>query len=108
MGATYKLKYIHGYPTTRNNPLMTECVRSVAGLVVGNENVLPFKPVLGGEDFSYFLQEIPGAMFFLGTHDPEKEPIPIMNHDPKFNPDERAIPIGMKIMSHLVIQFQPS
>jgi len=107
MGATYKLKYIHGYPTTRNDPEMTAYVKKIAGGVLGEENVLRTKPMLGGEDFSYFLQKIPGAMFLLGTQNPEKEPIPIINHDPRFNPDERAIPIGMKVMAHLVAHYGP-
>jgi amidohydrolase len=61
--------------------------------------------MLGGEDFCFFLQKVPGAIFFLGTQDPEKEPVPIVNHDPRFNPDERAIPIGMKMMARLVTDF---
>ncbi|MBW1709502.1 MAG: amidohydrolase [Deltaproteobacteria bacterium] len=105
MGATYKLKYIHGYPTTRNDPEMAEYVKNIAAHVVGEQNIISSTPTLGGEDFSYFLQRVPGAMFFLGTQNPEKEPVPIMNHDPRFNPDERAISIGMKIMAHLVMQY---
>jgi len=105
MGATYKLKYIHGYPTTRNDPKMTAYVKKVAGAVLGEENVLSTKPMLGGEDFSYFLRKIPGAMFLLGTQNPETEPIPIVNHDPRFNPDERAIAIGMKVMANLVAHY---
>jgi amidohydrolase len=105
MGARYKLKYIHGYPTTRNDPGMTEYVQSIAGRVIGEDNVRPLKPVLGGEDFSYFLEKIPGAIFFLGTHDPTQGTDPVSSHDPKYNPDERSIRIGMKIMAHVVTQY---
>jgi len=105
MGATYKLKYIHGYPTTTNEPKNTAYVKKIASQIIGEENVRPCKPMLGGEDFSYFLKKIPGAMFFLGTHNPETESKPIVNHDPRFNPDERAIPLGMKILSHLVAEY---
>jgi amidohydrolase len=104
MGAGYKLKYIHGYPTTRNDPGMTAYVQRIAGDLLGEENAKPCKPTLGGEDFSFFLQKIPGAMFFLGVHDPAAG-APIMNHDPRFNPDERAIPIGVKLLSLLVTEF---
>jgi amidohydrolase len=104
MGAGYKLKYIHGYPTTRNDPGITEYVQKIAGDLLGKENVKGCKPTLGGEDFSFFLQKIPGAMFFLGVHDPVTG-APIMNHDPRFNPDERAIPIGVKLLSQLVTEF---
>jgi amidohydrolase len=107
MGASYKLKYIHGYPTMRNDSRMTAYVQRIAAGLLGEVNVLPSKPMLGGEDFSFFLQKIPGAMFFLGVHDPESGP-PITNHDPRFNPDERSIPLGVKLFSNLVAQFNPS
>lgn len=107
MGAHYKLKYIHGYPTLRNDPEMTAYVQKIAGPLIGDRNVKTCKPSLGGEDFSFFLQKIPGAMFYLGTHDPAAGD-PIFNHDPRFNPDERAIPLGMKLMAHLVAEFKQS
>jgi amidohydrolase len=105
MGAGYKLKYIHGYPTMRNDPEMTAYVQRIAKPLIGEPNIKTSKPTLGGEDFSFFLQKIPGAMFFLGTHDPASGP-PISGHDPRFNPDERAIPLGMELMSHLVAEFK--
>jgi amidohydrolase len=105
MGAGYKLKYIHGYPTLRNDPEMTAYVQRMAGPILGTENITTCKPTLGGEDFSFFLQKVPGAMFFLGTHDPALGP-PISTHDPRFNPDERAIPLGMELMAHLVAGFK--
>jgi amidohydrolase len=105
MRATYKLKYIHGYPTVRNDPAMTAYVQATAGRILGDDNVKPCKPTLGGEDFAYFLEKVPGAAFFLGTRDPENEPIPIPNHDARFSPDERAIPIGMRLMARLVADF---
>lgn len=105
MGANYKLKYIHGYPTMRNDPEMTAYVQKIAGMLLGDGNVKACKPTLGGEDFSFFLQKVPGAMFYLGTHDPAAG-APISNHDPRFNPDERAIPLGMKLMTHLVVEFK--
>jgi len=105
MGATYKLKYIHGYPTLRNEPVNTAYVQKIASQILGAENVVPIKPSLGGEDMAFFLRKVPGAMFFLGTHDAEKGQVPAMNHDPRFNPDERAIPIGMKLLSHLAAEY---
>jgi metal-dependent amidase/aminoacylase/carboxypeptidase family protein len=105
MGATYKLKYIHGYPTVRNDPAMTAYVQATAGRILGDEHVHPCKPALGGEDFAYVLEKIPGAMFFLGTRDPVGEPDPIPHHDSRFSPDEKAIPLGMKLMAHLVADF---
>lgn len=105
LGATYKLKYIHGYPTTRNDPEKTAYVQEVASRVIGEANVLPCTPALGGEDMAFFLQKIPGAMFFLGVHDPDSDHPPIANHDPEFAPDEKSIAVGMKLMSRLVTDY---
>lgn len=102
MGATYKLKYIHGYPTVCNDPQQVAYVRDVASRVLGESNVIPCTPSLGGEDMSYFLRKIPGALFFLGVHDPESDQPPVSLHDPAFAPDERAITVGMRLMSRLV------
>lgn len=105
MRATYKLKYIHGYPTTCNDPLNTAYVQKIAAAVIGESNVLSCTPTLGGEDMSYFLQKIPGTMFFLGVNDPESDEPPIANHDPRFAPDEKAILIGMELMARLVVDY---
>jgi len=105
MGATYKLKYIHGYPTTRNDPAKADYVRRVASEILGEANVLPGMPTLGGEDMSYFLQKVPGAIFFLGVHDPAGVDPPAANHDPRFAPDEKAIAVGMELMSRLVVDY---
>ena len=102
MGATYKLRYIHGYPTVRNDAHQVTYVRNVASQVIGESNVIPCTPSLGGEDMSYFLQKIPGALFFLGVHGPESDRPPVSLHDPAFAPDERAIAVGMRLMSRLV------
>ena len=102
MGATYKLRYIHGYPTVRNDAHQVTYVRNVASQVIGESNVIPCTPSLGGEDMSYYLQKIPGALFFLGVHGPESDRPPVSLHDPAFAPDERAIAVGMRLMSRLV------
>ncbi|MCP4751510.1 MAG: amidohydrolase [Proteobacteria bacterium] len=108
MGAQYKLKYIHGYPTTRNEVKNTSYVQKIASRLLGADNVTACTPMLGGEDMAYFLEKTPGAIFFLGVHPPESDTPPIANHDPMFNPDERSIPIGMKIMTHLVTDYSSS
>ncbi len=105
MGAAYKLKYIHGYPTTRNENRNADYVKTIASGVLGEQNVMPCRPMLGGEDMSYFLEKSPGAMFFLGVHPSDSDAPPVANHDPRFNPDEKSISVGMKMMSHLVAQF---
>lgn len=57
-----------------------------------------------GEDFAYFLQELPGAMFFLGASNREKG-IVALPHSPGFQIDETAIPIGIKAMSGVLVNY---
>jgi amidohydrolase len=54
-------KYLPGYPATVNDPEMTELVWEVAAEVVGADNVVEPPLQMGAEDFSYFLQRVPGA-----------------------------------------------
>mgnify|MGYP000976815697 FL=1 len=54
------------YPPTINHPAETAFAEKVLGEVVGAENVLPFEPTMGAEDFSYYLLEKPGCYFMIG------------------------------------------
>jgi len=56
------------------------------------------------EDFSYFSQKIPGFYFLLGAKNPEKPSMAPL-HSPYFNPDERSIVLGIKIMCHLLFDL---
>jgi len=72
--------------------------------VVGQPNIEIIKPQMVAEDFSYYCQKVPGFYFMLGAQNPQdNNPAPL--HNPSFNPDERSIPLGIKIMSHLLLDF---
>jgi metal-dependent amidase/aminoacylase/carboxypeptidase family protein len=55
-----------------------------------------------GEDFSFLARKAPGLYFFLGVKDPAQAQMAPL-HSPNFSPDERAIPLGIRILSHLVL-----
>ena len=57
-----------------------------------------------GEDFAFFQEHIPGAMFFLGTANPEKG-ITAYNHFPDYDIDESAIAIGTIAMSTVLVNY---
>ena len=72
-GATYSLDYNALYPPVINDPDITELVRSVALSVTETPaGVVPDCHTMGGEDMSFFLQEVPGCYFFLGAANPDK------------------------------------
>lgn len=59
---------------------------------------------MAGEDFSYFLQNVPGCYFWLGTGNPEKGIIHPL-HSPKFQIDEKILPLGVATLVQTVLDF---
>ena len=61
---------------------------------------------MAAEDFSYFAQRVPGLMFTLGVTPLDRDPATAApNHSPLFFADEAALPIGVKALAHLTIEY---
>lgn len=103
MGATYDLLIDVGYPTVDSEPVLTEQCTLLANEFMGETNVEETELRMGAEDFGYYTQQIPGCFFRLGVRNEEQGIIHNV-HTPKFNIDERAIEIGMGMMSWLGIK----
>ena len=104
MGAQVEATFTYGYPATVNDPAEAERIRRVAVGVLGEEKVLVMTPVMGGEDFSYFLNERPGAYFFVGSKNTEKGLV-WGHHHPKFDIDEEAMGVGMAVTVETVLDW---
>ncbi|BCD61046.1 MULTISPECIES: M20 family metallopeptidase [unclassified Nitratiruptor] len=99
MGAKYNFHYDYGNPELINDDRAVDIIVEVAKEIIGETNVIDLKdPVMGGEDFSRYLEIVPGAFFRLGVCNPKKGTC-VAQHNPKFDVDEDALPIGMKILS---------
>jgi amidohydrolase len=81
------------FPVTANDEKMTSFVTRIARELMGADKIFPMKPLMGSEDFSYYLEKIPGAFVFLGGANEEKG-IVYPQHHPKFDLDEDALPFG--------------
>lgn len=104
-GAVYKLDYWHLYPPVINDESMTDLVRSVAAAVVETPmSILPNCQTMGGEDMSFFLQEVPGCYFFLGSANFEKG-LSFPHHHPRFDFDENVLSLGVEIFVRCVEKF---
>ena len=103
MRATAEYTYIPGYPSTINDPGQAELVRQVAIGVVGEENVALQPMQMGAEDFSYFLEKVPGAFWFVGSRNPERGLV-WGHHHPRFDLDEEAMIYGMDVMINTVLR----
>jgi len=102
-GAEGKLDYEHGYPTVVNHAEQTELVTEVARAVVGAENVVDMVPMMGGEDFAYYLQKVPGTFFFVGGRNEELKAV-YPHHHPRFDVDERSMLITGRIFIGAVLE----
>ena len=105
-GATAEITYGIGYPATINDPALTEKMAPTLRRVAGAENV-KIGPLTGtAEDFSFYLQKVPGMFFFLGVTpkgvDPKTAP---QNHSPLFFADESALPVGVKALTNLALDY---
>ncbi len=104
MGAKYELEYTLGYPSEPNTDREVEQVVQAARQVLGEGSVITLEsPSMGGEDFAYFLQQVPGALFWLGSRlDDGREQHPA--HNPGFDLNEKALPLGVAMLCELVEQ----
>ncbi len=102
-GAKAKAIYKRDYPVTRNHERQTAFAASVAAEVTGKERVdTNVAPVMGGEDFSFMLEERPGAFIFMGNG-----PSAGLHH-PKYNFNDDAIPVGISYWARLVELAMPA
>ncbi|MGE3798733.1 MAG: M20 family metallopeptidase, partial [Thermomicrobiales bacterium] len=102
MGGNVEYTYSPGYPPTVNDPGMASMVRSIAAEVLGEENVSEGPYHMGAEDFSYFLEQKPGAFYFLGSRNEERG-LTWGHHHPRFDIDEASMAAGMEVMVRTVL-----
>jgi len=96
-GASYTFRYMPGYPPTVNTPTETGLAVKAAVRVVGTSKVnADCPPMIASEDFSYFLQKVPGCYAFIGNGTPEK----VHHSDYDFNDD--IIAVGIRYWCALV------
>jgi len=100
-GAAAELTYEQGYPPVVNHPEMIDFVRETTGKTLGADRAREIEPVMGGEDFAYYLQQVPGAFFFFGMGDGMEYP----HHHPRFDIDESSLPQATLLMSRVAMDF---
>jgi amidohydrolase len=104
-GASYDLEYWRLYPPVINDSKMAELVRSQAVEVIETPvGIVPECQTMGGEDMSFFLQEVPGCYFFLGSANLDRN-LAYPHHHPRFDFDETALGMGVEIFVRCVERF---
>ena len=93
-----------GYYPVINNESTTRIASEAAAEIFGADKVIDFEPKMWAEDFGYFAEALPSTFWFVGVR-PEgsKEAAPL--HNPKFNPDEKALAKGAAMMVYTALRF---
>ncbi len=100
-GVTVDATYVRGVPPVVNEFAATEALRSAVESAVGRDGVAATLQSLGGEDFGWYLETVPGAMGRLGTRTPGGPTHDL--HQGTFEADERAVPIGAAVLAHAAL-----
>jgi amidohydrolase len=98
------MEIIFGIPVTTNDPTLTDMMVPTLTRVVGSDMLSISPRTTTAEDFSYYQEQIPGLFIFLGVADP-LDLSPASNHSPKFFADERALPVGVKVLTELALDY---
>lgn len=102
-GARAEINVNDGYPVVYNDPAASAFVLDTARQAFGNERVFELPvPSMGGEDFSFFLQKVPGAMIRLGVATGENYP---GLHHPKYNFPDDALPVGVEVFCRIAERY---
>jgi amidohydrolase len=100
---TYAFEYEEGYPAVINHESETAFLVNCAKEVLEVQTLTEIEPSMGGEDFAYYLEKVPGTFFFTGAKPPETE-TPYPHHHPKFDFDENAMLIAAKTLGAVTLK----
>lgn len=104
MRGSYEFNLMDLFPPTINDEKMTSLVAKVAREMLGEKKVFEMRPLMGSEDFSYYLQKVPGSFVFFGVKN-KKKGIIYPHHHPRFNIDEEMLPIGTALNVAVTLEY---
>ena len=104
MRADCRVEFELGYPPVVNDPAMAELAVGVARELVGDERVLAGEPAMPGDDMAYFLERVPGCYFNVGSRN-EARGLTGAHHQPRYDIDEEALPVGVEMLVRLVERY---
>ena len=101
LGVGYVLEYLRGVPPVVNDEVSTDMLAAATATVLGPDAAVSTQQSSGGEDFAWYLDQVPGAMARLGVwpgHGPMRD-----IHQPTFDLDERALPVGVRVLANVAL-----
>ena len=103
-GASFELNFTGSNFVTYNDPQLTDNTLPTLRRILGEKNVLNPRPQMVSEDFSAYQQVVPGFFYFLGVGNTSKG-ITAPLHTAEFEMDEAALPLGVKLMSNVLLDY---
>jgi amidohydrolase len=103
LGVTAELRYRRGNPVLVNDVAITEIVRQAALGTVTHAAVVEEPPSMGGEDFAFLAQQVPGSYFLVGSRNSDLGS-DFPHHHPRFTVDEAALSIGARVLANSIEQ----
>jgi amidohydrolase len=100
-GCTARFVYVEGYEPVVNDEHASALVEAAIREELGDDAVFVPEPIMGGEDFSAYLQAAPGAFFIVGVGGPDRYP----HHHPRFDWDESALSNGIAVFVRLALDY---
>ena len=101
-----QFNWIEGYPPTVNDPAMADYVAATARSAFGSDRFLAVpRPSMGGEDFAYYLEQVPGCFFFVGVEPPDRNEYPPLHSD-HYDFTDATLAVGMRMFLELVSRFE--
>jgi amidohydrolase len=105
-GVRADVDYVRGVPPVTNDSACVDLLAAAGRSAISAEAIVPTQQSLGGEDFAWYLDRVPGALARLGTT-PEGVSEPGDLHQPTYDPDERAIGIGARLLAAAALLAPP-
>ncbi len=103
-GGTVEVEYIRGTQAVINEAESAQLAQAVAAEAFGEEALYREEPTMGGEDFSFFLDEAPGCFVLVGAGNPEKD-TEWAHHHGRFNIDEEALSAGAELYAQYAYSY---
>jgi amidohydrolase len=107
-GCELRFEWNEGYPMTVNDPAAADYVAAVARETVGADRFMPVaRASMGGEDFAYYLERVPGCFFFVGVIPPDRTDYAPLHSD-LYDFTDAALPVGMRMFIELAMRYRPA
>ncbi len=104
-GAKGRFDYIPGYPAVYCDDRFSTLVSSACSEILGRSSTTTSSGLeMGGEDFAYYAEKVPGTMIFVGVGNPKKGKVRFLHHS-EFDIDENALKVGMAAVAYSAYRF---